>query len=181
MLKTLTLEVPKHIKKFYENGEYGPANAKEHIQVSRWSELGKLLHLVSRTIPVTQKVRVIEGSKITFAYNLREKAYEIPYDKIPDLTRQLEEIFRRSLITYVGACQMKTGADSYAEFIREFLDFYDIIPDVDCDWEVLRKIYRDHLERIEKSNSLRRTKPEDRPMIRKNSEKSSAQKVRKNA
>ncbi|MDR6195921.1 hypothetical protein [Siphonobacter sp. SORGH_AS_0500] len=177
MQKTITLEVQKHIKKFFENGEYGLANGKGYVEVARWSELGKLLHLVSRVIPFTQKIRETSGATLTIAYNLREKAYEIPYEKIPDLTRQLEEIFRRSLINYVAAAQDVTGSDNYSEFIRKFLRTYDIIPDVDCDWEVLRKIYRDHLERIEKCNAKRRKVSE----IRSIPQKIYAQKVREMA
>ncbi|PQA59165.1 hypothetical protein [Siphonobacter curvatus] len=173
MLKTLTLEVPKHLKKFFENGEYGPADQKGRLQIEKWSEIGRLLHLVSRTIPFTQKVRETSGSTITLAYHLREKAYEIPYDKIPDLVRQLDEIFRRTLICEVRRVHELAGGD-YSPFIRDFLTRYDIDTAEDCDWEVIRKIYRDYLQRIEKVNDRRRKMLEMRPPMK----KSSAQKVR---
>ena len=170
MLKTVTLEVPRYLKKFYEH-EYG-TDARGRVVVEKWSEVGRLLHLVSRTIPFTQPVRKTASTALTLVYNIREKAFEIPYDKIPDLQRQLDEIFRRTMVCEVRRVHELTGGD-YSPHIRDFLGRYGIAVDEDCDWEVIRKIYRDYLDRTEKKNA--RLRSQVNPEL---SGKSFAQKVR---
>lgn len=149
MLKKITLEVSRHLKKFLEV-EYG-TNPKGEIMVEKWSELGRLIHLVSRPIPFAMSARKPEGTTVRIAYYCREKAYELPPDKLPDLVRQLDEIFRRSLICEVRKVHELAGGD-YGPYIRHFLDRYDIVPDVDVEWETVRKIYRDYLNKTEKKN-----------------------------
>ena len=148
MLKKLTLPVPKYLKKFIEV-EYNGAEGLVHIE--KWSELGRMIHLVSRSIPFPVVHEKPSGTTITITYNCREKAFEVPSEKIPDLVRQLDEIFRRSLICEVRSVHYLAGGD-YSQYIRTFLARYDITPDIELEWETIRKVYRDYLSRVDKKN-----------------------------
>jgi len=148
MLKRLTLQVPKYLRKFIE-GEYKGANGQ--VQVEKWSELGKLIHLVSRSYPFPIAHVRATGSTITISYYCREKSYEVPPDKLPDLVHQLDEIFRRSLICEVRKVHELAGG-AYGPYVRSFLDRYGIEADVDVDFETMRKVYRDYLARNGREN-----------------------------
>lgn len=148
MKKRLTLSVPKYLKKFLE-GEFNGQEGLIHAE--KWSELGKLIHLVSRSYPFPLTATRPGGTTVTISYYCREKSYDVPPDKLPDLVRQLDEIFRRSLICEVRKVHELAGGN-YGPYIRSFLDRYSIDADVDVDWETIRKIYRDYLTRNGREN-----------------------------
>lgn len=157
MLKQLTLQVPRYLRKFLE-GEFKGQAGKVHVE--KWSELGKLIHLVSRSYPFPIAVVRPTGSTITISYYCREKSYDVPPDKLPDLVHQLEEIFRRSLICEVRKVHEMAGGN-YGPYIRSFLERYSIEADVDVDFETIRKVYRDYLARNGRENekNIRRESP----------------------
>jgi len=75
----------------------------------------------------------------------------VPPDKYVELARQLDEIFRRSLTCEVRRVHELSGGD-YGRHIRCFLERYQIEADIDVDFETIRKIYRDYLDRTGKKN-----------------------------
>ena len=149
MLKRLTLSVPKYLKKFLEGEFDGQAGV---IHVEKWSEIGSLIHLVSRSYPFPLPIERATGTTIIISYYCREKSYDVPPDKLPDLVRQLDEIFRRSLICEVRKVHELAGGN-YGPYVREFIERYGIVADVDVDWETMRKVYRDYLARIDRKNA----------------------------
>lgn len=148
MLKRITLPVPAHLKKFLE-GEYNAQGGV--IKIEKWSQIGQLINLVSRPYPLTIPAKPVSGSSVTFAYYCREKSYDIAPDKYPAMVRQLEEIFRTAMVFEVRKVHELVGND-YSPHIRQFLDRYQIRRDVDIDWETVRKIYRDYLNRNDRKN-----------------------------
>ncbi|MCX6216562.1 hypothetical protein [Spirosoma sp.] len=148
MLKKLTLSVPKYLKKFIE-GEFDGENGVVHIE--KWNEIGRMIHLASRSIPFVITPEKPTGTTLVITYYCREKAYEVPLEKYPDFVRQLDEIFRRTLISEVRSVHYLAGGD-YSTYIRNFLARYDIQPDIELEWETVRKIYRDYLLRVDKKN-----------------------------
>ncbi len=156
MVKKLTVELPVHLRKFYmveyDGVEVQKGNKTEYvINVEKSSEVGKLIHLIARPIPFTQERREFEGSKLSILYSAREKAYEVPVDKLKLLSLQLDEIFRRTMICEVRSVHEVTGGD-YAPFVKQVLNRRGIEIDVDIDYQTARKIYRDYLEKIAKKN-----------------------------
>ncbi|UHG93381.1 hypothetical protein [Spirosoma oryzicola] len=151
MLKRITLPVPVYLKKFLE-GEYNAQTGV--IKVEKSSQIGQLINLVSRPYPLAIPARPVPGTSVTFAYYCREKSYDIAPDKLVAMVRQLEEIFRTAMIFEVRKVHELVGGD-YAPHIRQFLDRYDIKRDVDIDWETVRKIYRDYLNRNDRKNRKR--------------------------
>ncbi|OIN55499.1 hypothetical protein [Arsenicibacter rosenii] len=152
MQKRITLSVPVYLQKFLVGefiGEYSEKGACLHVE--KRSEIGKLIHLVSRYYPFPVAVPKPAGTTITISYYCREKSYEFPADKYGELTRQLDEIFRRSMICEVRRVHELAGGD-YGVHIRQFLNRYQIEADVDVDFETIRKIYRDYLHRISQKN-----------------------------
>lgn len=152
MLKTLTISVPAYLKCFFENDVEYYVNEQGVIVVHRWSELGNLIHLASRAIPYQVNYPVQDGKKITIGYRTREKSYWVEPSKVTDLKRQLDEIFRRTLISEVRALHLECGGD-YTLHIRAFCERHNIYADEDASWEQLRKIYRDFLAKCEKKNA----------------------------
>jgi len=148
MLKKLTLPVPRYLKKFIE-GEFDGQEGVVHIE--KWNEIGRMIHLASRSIPFPISPEKPSGTTLVLTYYCREKAYEVPPEKYPDFVRQLDEIFRRTLISEVRSVHHLCGGD-YSQYIRSFLTRYDITPDIELEWETIRKIYRDYLNRVEKKN-----------------------------
>lgn len=152
MQKRITLNVPIHLQKFLVGEFRGSLNeAKATIHVEKWAELGKLIHLCSRYYPFPIAVQKPTGTTITISYYCREKSYEVPPEKYPELARQLDEIFRRSLICEVRKVHELAGGD-YGIHIRSFLERYQIDADVDVEFETIRKIYRDYLNRNGQKN-----------------------------
>lgn len=171
MLKRLTLQVPKYLKKFLE-GEFDGEGGVVHVE--KWSEIGSLIHLVSRSYPFPLTIDRPSGTTITISYYCREKSYDIPPDKMPHLVRQLDEIFRRSLNCEVRKVHemaggnygpyVRTFIERYVRsrnrylkrartYVRTFIERYGIIADVDVEFETMRKIYRDYLARIDRKNA----------------------------
>ncbi|MEZ0484294.1 hypothetical protein [Fibrella aquatica] len=149
MLKTLTLSVPKYLQKFLV-GEY--SGEENRIHVEKWSQLGSLIDLVSRSYPFPLPIQQVRGTSIQITYYCREKSYDIPPDKYPALVRSMDELFRRAMICEVRKVHEMAGG-AYGPYVRSFLDRYDITADVDCDFETMRKIYRDYLARNDRKNT----------------------------
>lgn len=156
MVKKLTLELPVYLRKFFmyeydgvtlERGE----RVEYVINIEKNSELGKLVHLVARPIPFTQKRVEVKGSALSILYYAREKPYEVPIEKMPLLVRQMDEIFRRTLICEVRGVHEMVGTD-YSMFVKQVLARREIMPDIDIDFQTARKIYRDYIEKIAKKN-----------------------------
>lgn len=147
MLKRITLPVPRYLKKFLE-GEFNAQDGVIHVE--KWSEVGMLIHLVSRPIPFVIDQTPPTGCTVTFRYYCREKSANISANKVKALVRQLDEIFRRSLICEVRKVHELTGT-SYSPFIRDFLKRYQI-DEEDVDFETIRKVYRDYLARNDQKN-----------------------------
>lgn len=156
MIRKVTLEVPVHLRKFYMH-EYGGIEVEKNkrveyvIQAEKHTELGNLIHLVCRHIPYNQPERKIEGSCLSIMYSTREKAYEIPNDKIGHIKRALDEIFRRTLICEVRSVHELCGGD-YRPHIKQFLQRRGIEEDIDINLDTARKIYRDYISRVDKKN-----------------------------
>ena len=156
MIKKLTVEVPVHLRKFfmaeYDGVEVQKGAKTEYvINVEKSSEVGKLIHLIARPIPFTQERRELDGSKLSILYYTREKAYEVPVDKLKLLSQQLDEIFRRTLICEVRSVHEITGSD-YSPHVKRVLERRGIMPDVDIDFQTARKVYRDYLEKNARKN-----------------------------
>jgi len=164
MTKEITLCVPKYVKKFllsepdYEHLEKGV------IKAPRLSELGHLIHGFSRTIPYTQifePVEVPKNSKLlTVKYNCKKKSFDVPVERYPSLVAFLTEQFRASLIREVSALHANHPESEYGWMVKSFLDRRGVIVndslDKDMEWETAKKIYRDHLERMDGRNSKNR-------------------------
>lgn len=148
MLKTLTLSVPKYVQKFLI-GEYQGEEGRIHVE--KWSQLGALIDLVSRSYPFPLVAQKASGTTIQITYYCREKSYDIPPDKYPALVRSMDELFRRALICEVRKVHELAGG-AYGPYVRSFLDRYGIAADVDVDFETMRKIYRDYLARNDRKN-----------------------------
>lgn len=157
MIKKITIQLPAYLKKFfqYEYSGYQAGRGErlyDEIKVDKTSELGKLIHLISRPIPFTQAYDKPTGAGLlTIRYFVREKIYDIPGDKLPLLVTQMDEIFRRTIICEVrGAHDLCSG--DYSPLVVMALKRRGIIRDVDIDYETVRKIYRDYIHRISKKN-----------------------------
>lgn len=152
MLKTLKISVPAYLKNFYENDVEYYVNETGIMVVHRWSELGNLIHLACRAIPYQVSYPEQTGKMLMIGYRTREKSYWVEPSKLNDLRRQLDEIFRRTLIAEVRVMHLEHGGD-YTAHIRSFCKRHNIYPDEDASWEQLRKIYRDFLSKAEKKNA----------------------------
>lgn len=157
MNKKLVISLPVYLKKFfvYEyNGEIVEKHGKPEtiLKIEKSSELGKLIHLVSRPIVCGQRYDKPEGeTALTLLYYSRQKSYVVPADKIPALTKQMEEIFRRTIICEVRGVHEESGG-GYGEFLTRCLERRGIIKDIDVDFENVRKIYRDYLDKMDRKN-----------------------------
>ncbi|WP_254562141.1 hypothetical protein [Dyadobacter diqingensis] len=159
MIKTISLIVPRHVKKFIlsEEGYRKQANA---IYVPKRSELGEMIFAVSNTISYTQifeERQLPNGSEwITFEYNSKKKSFDVPVEKYKVLECFLVEHFRGALIKEVAAIHYVHPNDDYSWMVRSFLTRRGIVTDdagdKDIDWETVRKIYRDYLDVIQKKN-----------------------------
>ncbi|GAB2798755.1 hypothetical protein GCM10027275_50470 [Rhabdobacter roseus] len=158
MTKKIAIALPLYLKKFflYEYQGYQverPNGSLDEIHVDKTSELGKLIHLVSRPIPFTQAAHKPTGAGVlSIRYYVREKIYEVPVEKLPLLAYQMEEIFRRTLICEVRGVHDVVGGD-YGPYVARVLERRGIVRDVDLDYQTARKIYRDHLEKNKKKQA----------------------------
>ena len=149
MVKRIKLKVPIYVKKFIE-GENG-WDGRGIVKVDKKSELGWLIHAISRSIPYNYTYPSIDKGEnvLTIQYTTYEKVYDVPPEKVESLARQLNEIFRSALINEVRGKHELIGGD-YGPYVTNFLERYGIIPDVDVNWQSMRKIYRDYLESVAK-------------------------------
>ncbi|MCE7061257.1 hypothetical protein [Dyadobacter sp. CY343] len=147
MVKKIVITLPAHVKKFFlfEYSGYVRKNGVDEIHVDKNSELGKLLHLISRPIPYTQLTgKATAAGSLSIRYYTHIQSFEVPIDKLPLLVHYMDEMFRRSLIYEVRGAQELTGAD-YGPLITSFLKRRGIEKDIDVDWQTLRKVYRDYV------------------------------------
>jgi hypothetical protein len=158
MNRKLVIALPIYLKKFFVYEYQGeihekPDGRKETIlKLEKSSELGRLIHLVSRPILCGQRYEKPEGENaLTLLYYSRQKSYVVPTEKIPALTKQMEEIFRRTIICEVRGVHEESGG-GYGEFLTRCLERRGIIKDIDVDFENVRKIYRDYLDKMDKKN-----------------------------
>ena len=150
MRKRIVLSVPKYLKKYLLSPEFGDI-IDGNLYVGGRSFIGSYISSVSRAIPYTLPIPDLSGTKLIIWYSCRNHSHEVPPEKLASLVKSLDEQFRRSLICEVRALHELCGGE-YSKFIRNFLTRYNIEPDVDIDFDTVRKIYRDYLERIDKSN-----------------------------
>ncbi|MPR36547.1 hypothetical protein [Salmonirosea aquatica] len=158
MTKKITLSLPVYLKKFFLYEYHGyqverNGSTFDEIHIEKSSELGKLIHLISRPIPFTQAVQKPSGPGVlSIRYYSREKIHEVPVEKIPLLVAQMEEIFRRTIICEVRGIHDTVGGD-YGPYVAQSLKRRSIERDVDLDYQTARKIYRDHMEKLIRKNA----------------------------
>jgi hypothetical protein len=115
------------------------------IQVQKHSELGKLIHLITRPIPYTQKPEKVSGENaLCIRYYSHVQSLEIDNEKLPMLVGYLDELFRRTMICEVRGGHELTGAD-YGPLVARFLKRRGIERDIDIDYQTARKVYRDYI------------------------------------
>ncbi len=150
-IKTLTLPLPRHLKKYLEY-EFETRDGKIHIEKSSW--LGHMIQLSSQHIPYTQKPYEVKGESVKIQYYVREKVRDVPNDKIPQVVAQIDETFRLALRNYVCSVRRNLQCD-YSPYIEQFLSMIDYEPDEEKEWEAIRKMYRDYEAKISKKNEKR--------------------------
>ena len=155
MVKKIVVTLPPHVKKFFqtEYDGYQRKNGMDEIHIDKHSELGKLIHLISRPIPYTQKY---VASKVAGALSIRYYSHvqsmEVPVDKLPLLAQYMEEIFRRTMVAEVRGGHELVGGD-YGPLVATCLQRRGIERDVDVDYQTCRKVYRDHVSKINRRSS----------------------------
>lgn len=150
MVKKIAVELPIHLKKFFmfEYDGYARKNGVDEIHINKHSELGKLMHLISRPIPFTQREKKPVGTGVLhIRYYSHVQAMEIDLQKIPSLIQYMDEIFRRTLICEVRGGHELSGSD-YGPLITAFLKRRGIERDIDIDYQTVRKVYRDYVAKI---------------------------------
>lgn len=150
MKKTILIDLPVHVKKFFmvEYGGYKAKNGTDQIDVKKFSELGNMVTAVSRPIPWTQKIERPQGDGVVaITYYSHTLSHEVSNDRLAMIAKGMDHIFRRSLISYVSALHDLLGGD-YSPHVNSFLEIYGIQRDVDVEFETLRKIYRDRIDRV---------------------------------
>ncbi len=149
--KKVVLTVPRYLKKYLLNPEFGDV-INGTLHVSGRSFIGSYISNMTRAMPYTYSPKPdLCGKTLVIYFTIRERTHEVPAEKLACLAKSLDDQFRRSLICEVRALHDVCGGD-YSRFIRNFLARYDIEPDVDIEFETVRKIYRDYLHRVDKSN-----------------------------
>ena len=160
MIKEIALVVPRYVKKFLWSEPDYKALSDSVISVPKISEVGRLVFSMSRTIPYTQvppeRATVAGWVPIRIQYNCKKKSYDVPVEKLPELEQFLVELFRASLVKEVAAVHHVHPEDNYSWMVRSFLDRRQIVTsdeqDKDMEWDTAKKIYRDHLSRIQQKN-----------------------------
>ena len=149
MVKKILVPLPVYLKKFFihEYNGYQKKNGIDEIQVDKRSELGRLIHLLSRPIPFTQKpAKEKTAGALSIRYYTHVQALDIDVDKLPQMAVYLDEMFRRSLIYEVRGAHELTGCD-YGPLVTAFLERRGIDRDVDVDYQTMRKVYRDYISK----------------------------------
>lgn len=149
MVKKIAITLPVHVKKFFlfEYNGYQKKNGIDEIHIDKNSELGKLIHLISRPIPFTQKVEKDKAQavgRLHIRYYSHIQALEVDTDKLALLAVYMDEMFRRSLINEVRGGHELTGCD-YGPLVALFLKRRGIERDIDVDYQTMRKVYRDYI------------------------------------
>ena len=147
MVKKIVLTLPVHVKKFFffEYSGSTQKNGVDEIHVDKNSELGKLIHLISRPIPFTQpRIASTAPGALSIRYYTHVQAMEVPNDKLPLLAQFMDEIFRRSLICEVRGGHELAGCD-YGPLVTASLKRRGIERDIDVDYQTVRKMYRDYI------------------------------------
>ncbi|WP_439555054.1 hypothetical protein [Dyadobacter sp.] len=160
MTKEITLCVPRYVYKFILAEPDYDFIEPNVIEVPKLSELGHLIHGFSRHIPHNQIFQPVQPTKntvnLTVRYLCKLKAFDVPVEKYPDLVAFLKELFRASLIREVSAIHTIHPNPDYGWMVKAFLDRRGIITsdslDKDIDLDRVRKVYRDHLARVDKKN-----------------------------
>ena len=164
MTKEITISVNKYVKKFLLSEPDYELLGPDTILAPQKSELGKLIICMSRMIPHTQifpKPEVTKNTDVlTIRYHCKRKAFDVPVERYADLAALLNEQFRSSLIAEVTALHSIHSEQDYSWMVRSFLDRRNVVTsderDKDIDWDTAKKIYRDHLQRIDTKNSKKR-------------------------
>ena len=156
MVKTIVVTLPPHVKKFFqaEYDGYQRKNGADEIHIDKHSELGKLIHLISRPILHTQKTATNKKSlgALSIRYYSHVQSFEVPVDKLAMLALYMEEIFRRTMVAEVRGGQELVGGD-YGPLVTASLQRRGIERDVDVDFQTCRKVYRDHVSKIKRRSS----------------------------
>ena len=148
MVKTLHLPLPEHLRKFFmfEYDGYKKKNGYLEIKIDKNSELGKLIHLISRPIPFSQKSTKASLGTLSIRYYTHVQSFDVPTEKIPLLITLMDEIFRRTLIHEVRGAQELAGCN-FGPLVSAFMKRRGIEKDVDVDFETMRKVYRDYVRK----------------------------------
>ncbi|WP_342086089.1 hypothetical protein [Dyadobacter sp. OTU695] len=160
MTKEITISVPKYVKKFLLSEPDYELLGPDTILAPQKSELGKLIAGFSRMIPYNQNIEPLVLNKtseaLTIRYLCKKKALDVPVERYATLVSFLDEQFRASLIREVSAIHAIHSEPEYAWMVRSFLDRRNVVVsderDKDMEWDTAKKIYRDHLERINRKN-----------------------------
>lgn len=152
MIKRIQIPVPIHIKKFIEGEYVQQIDKKGYCRIDKRSHLGKLITFVSKVDPFPKRYEPPKNATtLNLAYYDKSYSTYFPVDKIDDFNVLLEDYFKQSLICEVRAIHAKSNQENYSEFVRSFILRYGIVPDVDVDFETIRKIYRDYQAKIHKN------------------------------
>ncbi|WP_353721343.1 hypothetical protein [Dyadobacter sp. 676] len=123
-------------------------NGTDQIDVKKFSELGNIVTAISRPIPWTQKIERPQGEGvIAINYYSHTLSHEVSNDRLAMIAKGMDHIFHRSLIPYVSALHDLLSGD-YSPHVNSFLEIYGIQRDVDVEFETLRKVYRDRIDRL---------------------------------
>lgn len=166
MIKEIALSLPRYVVKYilsepdYNLVDCTTRSGVPIVHVPKVSEIGRLIACVSRTIAYTQPVidrPVPRGYELVrFRYNCKKKAFDVPLEKLPELEAVLIEQFRASLVKEVSAIHYEHPSENYGWMVRSFLTRRRIViddaGDKDIEWDTAKKIYRDHLSRIQEKN-----------------------------
>lgn len=161
MIKSVTLCVPRYVRKFIMSEPDYDCVSPGVFNVPKRSELGQLIQGFSMTIPYTEIMPRMVKSKstefITFEYSCKKQTFDIPVHRYPDLVNFLIEQFRASLIREVSILHAVHPGESYGWMVRFFLAKRGVVTDdsedaKDMEWDAVKKIYRDHLSRTQRKN-----------------------------
>ncbi len=149
MKKTILVELPIHVKKFFMAEYHGYTNkhGRSEIDVKKSSEIGSLIDAVSRPILHNQPILKPEGDGVlAITYYCHILSHDVANDKLPKIAKAMDHIFRRSMICYVSSIHEIVGGD-YGPYVSQFLANYGIEREIDVDYQTMRKIYRDQIDR----------------------------------
>lgn len=150
MKKTIVVVLPIHVKKFFmiEYNGFTNRHGKDEIDVKKCSEIGSLIDAVSRPILHTQPILKPEGEGVLYiTYYCHILSHDVANDRLAKIAKAMDHIFRRSMIYYVSAIHEVIGGRDYGQYVTNFLVSYGIEREIDVDFQTMRKIYRDSIDR----------------------------------